>query len=289
MILFPFSLCRCLVSVRSALPRWIVLRQAVVLLRSLLLRDVLHVVSGAVCPGTYGIQVGPPPPAHNSVLPGGLCHLCGIHTCVWLQAPLERRDRGSPARSAGRSPHGAIHLWLLQRARPSLPGCWKCWKRRQRTQAQSSDRRHGQKPLLLQQACMSLTFDLWEHWMLQCHILYTNTDITLSHRTTLPFHTHRESEWMHELTLNIRFYTSLQSVFIPSFVLCTLIHIKCTDRLTSNEPWGTLLYQSTKTNFSKGNWSFPWQPQNHRLTFIHSPYFCCWKRFFRHGKESELL
>ncbi len=35
-------------------------------------------------------------------------------------------------------------------------------------------------------------------------------------------HTERESEWMHELTLNIRFYTSLQSVFIPSFVLCTL-------------------------------------------------------------------
>lgn len=46
MIPFPFSLYRCLVSVRSALPPWIVLCQAVVLLRSLLLRDVLHVVSG---------------------------------------------------------------------------------------------------------------------------------------------------------------------------------------------------------------------------------------------------
>lgn len=100
---------------------------------------------------------------------------------------------------------------------------------------------------------------------------------------------HREREWMHELTLNIRFYTSPISVFIPSFVLCTLIYAKCTDHLTSNEPWGTLLYRSTKTNFSKGNWSFPWQPQNHRLTFTYSPYFCCWKRFFRHGKESELL
>lgn len=60
----------------------------------------------AVCPGTYGIQVGPPPPAHNSVLPGGFCHLCGIHTCVWLQTPLERCGRGSSARGADRSPHG---------------------------------------------------------------------------------------------------------------------------------------------------------------------------------------
>ncbi len=123
-----------------------------------------------------------------------------------------------------------------------------------------------------------------------CSATYCTLTLTSLFSTGQRSHfTHRESEWMHELTLNIRFYTSLQSVFIPSFVLCTLIHVKCTDRLTSNEPWGTLLYQSTKTNFSKGNWSFPWQPQNHRLTFIHSPYFCCWKRFFRHGKESELL
>ncbi len=121
------------------------------------------------------------------------------------------------------------------------------------------------------------------------HILYTGTDCTLFHRTTLPFHTEREREWMHELTLNIRFYTSLQTVFIPSFVLCTLIYAKCTDRLTSNEPWETLLYPSTKMNFSKGNWSFPWRPQNHRLTFTYSPYFFCWKRFFQHGKESELF
>ncbi len=82
----------------------------------------------------------------------------------------------------------------------------KMLKRRQRTQAQSSDRRHGQKPLLLQQACMSLTFDLWEHWMLQCHILYTSTDMTSLFSTGQRSHfTHRESEWMHELTLNIRF------------------------------------------------------------------------------------
>ncbi len=70
---------------------------------------------------------------------------------------------------------------------------------------------------------MSLTFDLWEHWMLQCHILYTSTDMTSLFPTGQRSHfTHRESEWMHELTLNIRFYTSLQSVFIPSFVLCAL-------------------------------------------------------------------
>lgn len=66
----------------------------------------------ALCPGPYGIQVGTPPASHNSVLPGGLCYLCGLHACVWLQTSLEWRCRGSSAGGAGGRPHGE---WTSQK------------------------------------------------------------------------------------------------------------------------------------------------------------------------------